>query len=692
MKHFIDIEIGKSLSFAVIVSLTDDKLATDITSIDDIRPYTKVYDFSNTNKRKELMNFIQDKIINGKEQLIGFNNYDYDVPMLLYALLKDDKHPSLYDLNNMYLNSGDDKANLFVLIKNLDSKLYNEINKMIRKIETVDVYQINHWDNDARRASLKWVAANLGSPDIVEGGEYFDKTTLTSKEKMMFVRYCVNDVLETIKIYKHSKDLIMMREEVTKLYGKRHPSRFYRMSNTEIGAYIIAEEIKMKNNTDIYKILKENRTHTKYVFNIFDEILFDYVKDYINTNEQFKKWIEPIINPNTTLHRNMEFGGDIVFDNMINKLSPTLITIGKGGGHGFKGQGVYLEDDNTEIVDFDVAGFYPEIVLQNNIYPVNTSPVFCEVYKFLKAKRKEYPKGTPMNAAYKESMNAVVGLSNSDPGSPFFDPHFFFRITINGQLLILIFIDMLCKELPLDLIMYNTDGCTIRIYKKDRHIFEKIAEQWQDKYGYTIEVVNYYKLLFNHINEYIGIVRDKTEEPDKYISYKEFIKGGYKYKVKYKGDFIPDSKGMELHKNTGMRIIARAITEYFVFGNNVKDVVLRIYNDNNIENLIMFCGLVRINSNTSIVYEDIYDNSFKKYKGKVMRYVYTTNKERGKKYYRSGKNGNTLLSKEHPLLLVVNNINELKKEDIDIGYYIKMISKNIASIECQSEKTLFSLM
>lgn len=679
MKYcFLDIEVSKALSFALFTIIEEDKI-DNIKTIEDIKPYTRVIPFYQHDKIEAVLKQCKDEQI----PVVGFNILDFDIPLLLYNVLtKSDNKGIVSIVDNSINNTEGENTSTKQTVVNVlrHFNMIREFNKWFNNLVFIDLYKLNDWDNDARRASLKWVATNMQSDNIVENPISFNKETLTEEEKKLFVRYCANDILETIRVYKYSKKFIEMRKEVYGSYKKHLKyNTFLSSSNTEMGAKIIQAEFKEQYGIDLYKE-KDNYHKVKYIFDVWNELLFDNVREYISNNKDFHDMLIAMFSK--SLHRNEEYSFTFNIHNTINN-SITPVVFGKGGGHGLLSEGLIMKNDDKELlIDFDVAGYYPEIVMQNKIYPINTGEKFIDVYKFLKSKRKEYKKGTPLNKAYKESMNAVIGLSNSSPGSAFFDPSFFFKITINGQLSILILIDMIKKQIPMELIMFNTDGCTLRIYKEDKERFMQICKEWESIYKYELEFTDYDRIYFEHINSYIAVHKEPTDLPDSQISKYEFIKDGYKYKIKCKGNLIPYVEDLEPHKNTGMRIVYLATYNYVVHNIPIQKTIL------NNKDIKLYCDMVRINKNTSLVYKSISNpNEIKQYEGKVLRFIYCNNKvddDRIVIFYRRGKNGDTLLNKTHPNMLICNNINDVKYEDLDIDYYMSVarnIVKDITNIK-----------
>src|SRR6185436_9215970 len=112
-------------------------------------------------------------------------------------------------------------------------------------------------------------------------------------------------------------------------------------------------------------------------------------------------------------------------------------------------------------------------------------------------------------------------------------------ICLTGEFSLLMLIET-CELEGIKCIMANTDGCTFIVPKSKKELFSKIREEWinsiSDKLKYEIEEVEYSKIVFSTVNDYLAVK-----------------KGG---EVKIKGDFTKD---FLLRMNKSKRIVAIAL-------------------------------------------------------------------------------------------------------------------------------------
>ena len=117
------------------------------------------------------------------------------------------------------------------------------------------------------------------------------------------------------------------------------------------------------------------------------------------------------------------------------------------------------------------------------------------------------------------------------------------RITINGQLTLMMLYEMIMEAIPDAIpLLQNTDGIETIIPKKYKEKYMEVCKQWEDITNFNLEHDEYKKLILADVNNYIAINLDD--------------------KAKCKGRF--EFKNLALHKNKSKLVIPKAIYEYFV--------------------------------------------------------------------------------------------------------------------------------
>jgi len=264
---------------------------------------------------------------------------------------------------------------------------------------------------------------------------------------------------------------------------------------------------------------------------------------------------------------------------------------GLGGVHGAASKGVYESDDDMVIMSSDVTSFYPNLAIRNKFSPGHfPKEEFCNQYEWFFDERKKIPKSNPMNYVYKIILNSTFGLSN-DENSFFYDPELCLKITINGQLTLMMLYEQIMERIPNAIpLLHNTDGVETIIPREHIDLYMQICEEWEKTTNLELEHDEYQKLVLSDVNNYIGVNNFVEVDITKWREIKQ-SQPHYVFKVdndkfsfapvKLKGRF--DFHDLQLHKNKSKLVIPKAIYEYFV-----NNVLPHDYLDTN-KNILDYC-------------------------------------------------------------------------------------------------------
>ena len=428
------------------------------------------------------------------------------------------------------------------------------------QIPQLDVFRLNHWDNPAKRSSLKWIEFSMDWDNVRDMPIHHSTYVQTMQEIDTIVNYCVNDVAATKRIMELSQEQIMLRKTLTAEYKINLMSASEPKISKELFLYFLSKK------TGISKFdLKQMRTPREQI--VVADIILPYItfkrKEFINIHEKFKSLI---INTGETK------GG---FKYSITHKG-VKTDFGLGGVHGATKAGVYEAKDGMIIMTSDVTSFYPNLAIRNKWSPEHIpQKEFCEQYEWFFDERKKIPKKDPKNYVYKIILNSTYGLSN-DENSFLYDPEFTMRITINGQLSLAMLYEMLSDAIPGSIpLMQNTDGLEMMIPAHMRDVYLDTCKKWEDMTMLQLEHDEYEKMIIGDVNNYIAVLKSKEVSYEDYEAMKKktphyvytMKDGKYYYNsTKCKGRF--EFSDLALHKNKSALIVPKAIYNYFV-----KDVV-----------------------------------------------------------------------------------------------------------------------
>ena len=446
------------------------------------------------------------------------------------------------------------------IIDRQDGREFAEFSEKDLLIKQIDLFKLNHWDNPAKRSSLKWIQFSMDWYNLLDMPIHHSTHVRTAEEIKIIVEYCINDVRSTKEIYNKSKDQIALRQALTKEYGINLYSASEPRISKELFLHFLSEKMTMR-KFDI-KQMRTKRTEI-----VIDDIIVDYINFQRPEFKQLLSNFRKIkIDPSVTK------GG---FKYSVRYKGVTT-DFGLGGVHGCTNPGIYEAKDGMIIMTSDVTSFYPNLAIRNKWAPAHLpKDVFCELYEWFFEERKKIPKKDPKNYVYKIILNSTYGLSN-DANSFLYDPEFTMRITINGQLSLAMLYEMICEEIPGCIpLMQNTDGLETMIPVEYKEKYLEICKRWEELTKLQLEHDQYQKLILADVNNYIAVYDWKEVSKEEYdkqsdtVHTKEENGKYYTAQTKCKGRF--EFSGLALHKNKSYLIIPKAVFNYFVKGIKPED-------------------------------------------------------------------------------------------------------------------------
>lgn len=484
---------------------------------------TKEYYYFEISDRKSEQISIKKFLSERVKGLIGFNNLNFDYPVLHNTLLK----------SNKLLTPQEIYKEVEVIINSQYSSVWdNQI-----KIPQLDLYRIWHYDNKNKSTSLKWLEFAMRLPNV-EDLPYKPGTVLTSEQMDHIIEYCKNDIEATEMFYYKSLKHIEIRKFYTNLEGINLISASeIKMSKQIFGKYL-AKEMKI----DI-KHLNTLRTEREIVE--IKDVIFDYIKfnDPINNN---------VLNfYQNAIWRNIK-GDDYEGLSYAVNYKNVIRQFAEGGLHSFGKPGIYESNNEYMLVDVDFASYYPHISFRNKLHPEHIpEKLFSEIYEGFYKDRKQYPKSDPRNYVLKIILNGSYGLSK-DKYAFLYDPKWQLAICINGQLMLAMLTEAVfeaCQYEP-QIIFENTDGAMYRIKRTDYQNLKLACDRVAEIVKIPLEIQECQKIIARDVNNYINIINNDD--------------------IKFKGCFEIDR---DFHKNHSKRIIPIALAEYFINGNKPEYVI-----------------------------------------------------------------------------------------------------------------------
>lgn len=237
---------------------------------------------------------------------------------------------------------------------------------------------------------------------------------------------------------------------------------------------------------------------------------------------------------------------------------------GTGGIHGCK-KGITISKDGKRIYTLDVASYYPNLSIQNRIFPAHLNELFCDVYQGLYVERRSHHKESALNKALKLALNGTYGASG-DEFSPMFDKQFMMSITINGQLSLCMLMEKLIADVGAEIVMCNTDGFEF-VAPEDpetKKIIDKRVTEWEALTGLVMEGALYDQMLAANVNNYIAC----------FYGGKVKHKGAYVFgKDKNAGKGFYSNSELDWHKNQSALVVKMAASHELLGKGSAEDFI-----------------------------------------------------------------------------------------------------------------------
>lgn len=587
--------------------------------------------------------------------MVGFNNEGFDYPIVHHLI----NHKKEYlQLNGLQLSK-----RLYTKSQEIIKEEFATVWDKNKHFPQLDLYLIHHFNNKARKASLKDIEVALKMP-LVEDMPLPHDSWIKEDQIQLIQDYNKNDLYATWQFFeltigntKHSLYENKNKLELRLKLRDRYDIPCLNWNDVKIGEQLILKlycdsfgynpkDIKnLKTYYDKIELKNCIPSWAKFNNSHLNKLLEFFNKGVIYKNETYEKNNVSVLSYNLIYH-NSKFN------------------YGIGGLHQAIKSGVYKSDDEWGIYDWDVSSMYPSLIMSLNLFPQHLGDKFLAIYgdKIVKIRlsEKSKPKKERDNViieGFKLSANGTYGKLNAEE-SFLYDPMVAFSTTVAGQIFLTMWIERFIEVSPdIKILTSNTDGICVLARRSDFNKLVEASDKLMSETNLSYEQVEYKKIVVQDVNNYISEYAD-----------------GY---LKYKGLFEIDK---ELHKDPSMRIVPIALRDYFIKNISVEETI------RNHKDIYDFCLRLKTDSRFIPTYNYLDKDDNFKYKTRKL--------SRTTRYYISNKGGSLLKLKNHSgtgnkatavnkgfVVQIFNNFEERKDYDINYQFYISECYKIINSIE-----------
>ena len=482
------------------------------------------------------------------------------------------------------------------------------------------------------RVGLKEMQLTMHYDNVLEyEGDFND--FVNQKDYSKIIEYNINDVKSTNKLFNILKDKgeIDLRLFIEEEYGFNALS----MDSVKFGETILAKKVCEELRID-KKQLEQMRSPMDMI------PLKDVILPFIQyKNPKFQEVLEDMKKQVVSSKERKSYENKFVVSNL-------RYSVGIGGIHSINDPGIFVPKKDEYIGHLDVASMYPSFIVQYGWFPTHLGKAGLDVYIDLYHQRlhAKHNGQKLKNLALKLVLNSVTGKMQQET-SWLYDPKSVFKIRINGQLVLLMLVDILLEQ-ECKIIQVNTDGVMF-IAKKDRE--PKIAEsvsQLEQLTKLSFEADRYEAFYQYAVNDYFGVVN--------------------KNKIEKKGMFITENI---LGKGLAPTIIPKAVIAYFTQGIPLEKTI-RECND-----IYEFLIAQRVDKKFKVEYNNHYIQRINRYYASIKGYwLYKVKEEKGELSY-----SNMLTKSGIQILNKIDNTNI--PDDINFAYYISEARKIVNELQCK---------
>lgn len=496
--------------------------------------------------------------------LVGFNSASYDIPMVELAA-KGLSCNDLKEASDFIIKSGINYGTKKVTPFDIEKKYRIQIGKY-NHIDLFNVCPVNGGVS-ANPASLKLYSGRLHAERMQDLP--FPETHILTAEDAAIVRpYCCNDLANTELLFNELAPELKLRMEMSEEYGLDLRSR----SDAQIAEAVI--------NSELQKVLGY---YPRKPTLSADLVLQYNAPDFISyRSQQLRDMFEVVKGARFYLDG---LGSPIMpeeIDKLKVKIGSSVYKLGMGGLHSTEKKTAHKATDEIILADNDVESFYPRIILNQRLFPSHLGEAFLQVYNQIvetrihakseaaKAKKAGDKAGAKRWKTIADSLKITINGSFGKLGNKYstlYAPQLMLQVTITGQLVLLMLIEML-EEAGISVISGNTDGIVSK-YHKDRHNdVRAIIAEWEKLTNFKTEETRYSAVYSRDVNSYVAIKTDGGDEEARFLD--------ERLGVKTKGAYCERGSALNsiLSKNPEALVCSDAVISFLKNGTPIEKTIL----------------------------------------------------------------------------------------------------------------------
>lgn len=431
--------------------------------------------------------------------IITFNGVNYDCPMIAYALCGA-SCSQLKDANDCIITQG---------MKYWDFYNYHGC-ELPAFVDHIDIMEVA----PGVRISLKMYMGHIHSRKM-QSLPFDPAAIFTPWDRVQTAVYCENDLVGTLDLYRECLTRIELREELNRQYAHNDPDRrpfdVRSKSDAQIAEAVIVSQLGFKPQKRVvphgfsfyYKAPSFVTFRTKQLQDVLDMVQsrpFIVSKKKGEAGEEFEDYQGKKIKTGILMPK------DIAACRIA--IGTSTYKFGIGGLHSQEKNVNWHADENYELWDDDVTGYYPSLMLLLGTYPENCGLAWLTIFGNIKKERDAAKAAKRKREADSKKIvgNGAFGKYGSE-FSAFYAPEHLINVTITGQLCLLMLIERL-EAIGVQVISANTDGIVKRVPKGWQGACAAVIKQWEVDTGLSMERTHYSDIYSASVNSYLAFTLD----------------------------------------------------------------------------------------------------------------------------------------------------------------------------------------
>jgi len=470
--------------------------------------------------------------------IVGFNSRNYDIPIMSLAI----KGATCEELK--------EASDFIIKGNNTPWAFEKEYGLQIQQYNHIDLIEVA-----PLQGSLKLYAGRLHCATM-QDLPFPEYHILTADDAKVVRPYCCNDLANTELLFNELAPELKLRTEMSEEYGVDLRSK----SDAQVAEAVI--------NSELQKVLGYYPRKPK--FN--DSLVLQYnIPDFISyRSPELKQMLEVVRETRFYLDG---MGSPIMpptLEKLKVRIGNSVYKMGMGGLHSQEKKVAHIATDDIILADNDVASFYPRIILNQGLFPPHLGEAFLQVYNKIvetrihaKAEAAKAKKAGDREAAKRwktiaDSLKITINGSFGKLGNKYstlYAPQLMLQVTITGQLVLLMLIEML-EDAGIDVVSGNTDGVVSKYHKNRHKDVRAIIADWEAKTGFETEETRYLATYSRDVNSYIAVKADGGDPEARFLD--------DRLGCKTKGTYCERGSALNsiLSKNPETLICSDAVIEY----------------------------------------------------------------------------------------------------------------------------------